>query len=128
MFESGLKEHAVAGVTAGPQHQADVHHDVDEQRCWTEERAEIAALLPALGQCSACGDQHVAQLDVARQAILAQIGREEDKAEIVDRLIVLARLQAMAQFAGRTEPLVIFRVLVEQPEQAGKSLSRPGRY
>src|SRR5213078_1629882 len=57
VFQSDLPQGVVVGGIGGPKDDADVHHDVDEERLRTDERGQIAAFLPAQGQSSACLNQ-----------------------------------------------------------------------
>src|SRR5262245_8776678 len=74
VLQRDLSHLLVPGFIRGPEDDADVHHDVDEQRLRADERREIAALLPAQGQRPAGFDQHLAQARIVGQAIPAEIG------------------------------------------------------
>src|SRR5439155_24625765 len=92
MFQGDLPELLVAGRIGGPEDQTNVHHDVDEQRLRTDERRQVAALLPAEGQRAAGFDQHVTEARITSQAVPAQISRKEDEAEVVNVPVMLAWL------------------------------------
>src|SRR5947207_15234516 len=92
-----------------------------------DERAQVAAPLPPQGQRAPGLDQHVAQARLAGQAVLTQVRREEEEAEVVDGAVVPARLQPAAQLAGGAEPLLVAGGLVEQPEDSGEEALAPVR-
>src|SRR5262245_35625282 len=66
-------------------------------------------------------------MGLARQVVLTQIGREEEKAQVVDVAVVLPRLKAPAERASRPEPRRVAGRAMQQPEDAGKEALAPVR-
>src|SRR5438132_4262380 len=61
MLQSHITELLVAGLVRCPQDDADVHHDVDEQRLWPDERRQITPLLAPQRQSPAGSDENIVQ-------------------------------------------------------------------
>src|SRR5204863_4170845 len=82
VVEGYLTQGVVAGGVGGVEDQSDVHHDVDEQRLRPDERGQVATRPAAQGERAAGLDQYVEAVAVAGQVVLAQVGREEEEAEV----------------------------------------------
>src|SRR5262245_4548874 len=119
MLDGDRPQRLVVGRVRRPQDDADVHHDVDEQRLRSDERREIAAHLAAEGERAARIDQNVTQPRIAGEVIPAEIGREEQKAEVVHIAVKAAPLERPAIALRLLAPKRLLRVLVEQTENAG---------
>src|SRR5262249_10879885 len=115
----------VARRLGRPEDEADVHHNVDEERLWAEERSQVAARLAPQGERSAGVHQYVAQRRLAGPVIPAQVRGEEQEAEIVNGPVEPPPFQRPAQALGLVAPLRVAGVLVQQPQNAGKEPLAP---
>ena len=101
MGQGELAKVAVAGLVGRGEDQRHVHHDVDEQRLRTEERAQVPPLgHEPLGQRAARLVDNHPHRRVAGQLVPRPIGVEKDEAQVVYAAVQLPRLQ---------EPRVVFR-------------------
>src|SRR5215211_7634657 len=99
----------------------DVHHDVDEQAVGGQEAAQVATLLVEARCKRAAGvDYDVVLRPIAGQLVPAPPRRPEQKAEVVDVAVVLARLEEVAvALSLLAEPWVVC-ARGEQPQLTGE--------
>ncbi len=127
VLQGDVAKPGIVGRVGRPEDNADVHHDVDEQRIRSHEGSQVTALLPAQRQRSACFDQDVAQALVPGQAVPAQVRGQEEEAEVMDVAIEPARLQWPRVVFRQRAPLGLAGLLVQEPKDAGKKAFAPGR-
>ncbi len=137
MAQRNVAQPAIARFTRGIKNDADVHHDVDEERILADERAQV---LPVLLEAQRLGfarlNQRLFELGILRQAIPAVIRGHEDEAEIVNIAIVLARGERRGVAHGLFQPEFVIvsggsrgarrqAPAVEDPHHAGKKPVAP---
>ena len=115
------QEVLVARRPGGFEDDPDVHHDVDEARVCADERAQVAALLVEPQRHRAPGvDDRVLLGRIAGRLEPSLPRRDEQEAEVVDRAIVLARLDQEAVLLGLLAPPGVTRPAGDDPDQAAE--------
>ena len=105
MPQGDVEEPGVPGFPRGVENDADVHHDVDEQRIFRNEGTQVRALLAeAQRQRAARLNQNGAQGRIGGQRVPAAVGGGEQESEVVHVAVELARLQAPGVPLGRRAP------------------------
>src|SRR5262249_51896391 len=122
-----LMERLIAGLLGGPEDDADVHHDVDEQRVRPDEGGEVAALLPAQRERLSGLDRHLPYVCAAAEVEPAQVGGREKEAQVMHGAVESPRLQGAAERLCRAAPGFVFGVFVEHPQDAGEEALAPVR-
>src|SRR5215211_2417760 len=116
----------IISLQPGYSNNADVHHDVDEDRIRRQERAQILApsvepsghRLPAL-------DDYLAAGVVAGQLPPLLPGRTQYETKIMNLVVVLTFLDELAVVLGARPPLLPKPQLVEQPHLTAEEAFAP---
>jgi len=126
-----LTQAGIPRLAGGVENDADVHHDVNEQRLFGYERAQVLAFLAEAQREGASRlDDDIPGGGFAGKVVPAAKGGHEDEAEVVHIAVVLARLERLGIAQRLLEPPGCFRTagrvpLVEDPHHAGQKPVAP---
>ncbi len=118
----------VFALLRGVKDNAHIHHNIDEQAVFRQERAHVLPLLfEAQAHCSPGLDQHVVQGRISAQVVPALVGRPKQKAQVMHISIQLTRLDQAAVMLCPCPPFFLPGMLIKQPQLPAQEPLAPVR-
>ena len=116
----------IARLVGRIENQRDIHHDVDEQRLWTNKAAQVLTVFSEThGQRPTGLNQNLVQLFVVGQTVPRAIRVQEDEAQVMHVAIVLPVFQQPGIVFSLLPPNGIATSQMELPHHAGQKTAGP---